>query len=165
MASSVLITNSVKLAREVKAELKKQLKNLKRRDIAFKSANKYGAIIITKSLVSAVEIANRIAPEHLEIMTKKPSAILPEIKNAGAVFLGQWTPEPLGDYAAGPNHILPTSSTARFSSPLGVYDFIKRTSLISSSKSGFMNLAGTVETFADVEGLEAHGNTVRVRRI
>jgi histidinol dehydrogenase len=164
MASSVLITNSVKLARDVETELKIQLKNLKRRDIAFKSASKYGAIIITKSLGSAVEISNRIAPEHLEIMTKKPSAILPEIKNAGAVFLGQWTPEPLGDYAAGPNHTLPTSSTARFSSPLGVYDFIKRTSLISSSRSGFMNLAGTVETFADIEGLEAHGNTVRVRQ-
>ena len=165
MASSVLITNSGKLARDVEAELKIQLKNLKRRDIAFKSASRYGAIIITKSLGSAVEIANRIAPEHLEIMTKKPSEILPKIKNAGAIFLGQWTPEPLGDYAAGPNHTLPTSSTARFSSPLGVYDFIKRTSLISSSKSGFMDLAGTVETFADVEGLEAHGNTVRVRRI
>jgi histidinol dehydrogenase len=97
-------------------------------------------------------------------MTRKPSALLPGIKNAGAVFLGQWMPEPFGDYAAGPNHTLPTGGTARFSSPLGVYDFIKRTSLLNSTKSGFMGLAETVETIADVEGLEAHGNTVRIRR-
>ncbi|MBI4682665.1 MAG: histidinol dehydrogenase [Nitrospirae bacterium] len=163
IASSVLITDSVALAEKVLCELPKQLKKLKRQDIARKSLRKYGAIIITKDLVSAVELANRIAPEHLEIMTRKPSGLLPNIRNAGAVFLGQWTPEPLGDYAAGPNHTLPTGGTARFSSPLGVYDFIKRTSLINASKEGFAKLAGTVETMADVEGLEAHGNTVRVR--
>lgn len=164
MASSVLITDSKRLAGEVRAELADQLRVLKRKEIAKKSLRKYGAVIITGNLARAADIANRIAPEHLEIMTARPADILPAIRNAGAVFLGQWTPEPLGDYAAGPNHTLPTGGTARFSSPLGVYDFVKRTSLINSSKSGFMKLAGMVETIADVEGLEAHGNTVRIRR-
>ncbi len=163
IASSVLITDSAALAEKVQSELQGQLKKLKRQDIAKKSLRKYGAIIITNNMDDAIEIANRIAPEHLEIMTRKPASLLPNVKNAGAVFLGQWTPEPLGDYAAGPNHTLPTGGTARFSSPLGVYDFIKRTSLINASKEGFAGLAGTVETIADVEGLEAHGNTVRVR--
>ncbi|HDY99859.1 MAG TPA: histidinol dehydrogenase [Nitrospirae bacterium] len=164
MASSILVTDSEVIAEEAKSEIAKQLKALKRKDMAKKSLKKYGAIILTKNLTDAVETANRIAPEHLEVMTAKPAGLLPKIKNAGAIFLGQWTPEPLGDYAAGPNHTLPTGGTARFSSPLGVYDFIKRTSLLNSSKSGFMKLAGIVETLADVEGLEAHGNTVRVRR-
>jgi len=164
MASSVLITDSMHLAERVSIELSIQLKKLRRKDIAGKSLLKYCAIIVTGNLKKAADIANRIAPEHLEIMTKNPSRLLPEIKNAGAVFLGQWTPEPLGDYAAGPNHTLPTGGTARFSSPLGVYDFIKRTSLINATKKGFNGLAGTVETIADVEGLEAHGNTVRVRK-
>jgi len=164
MASSVLITDSKNLAERVSIELSIQLKKLRRKDIARKSLLKYCAIIITGNLKKAADIANRIAPEHLEIMTKEPARLLPKIKNAGAVFLGQWTPEPLGDYAAGPNHTLPTGGTARFSSPLGVYDFIKRTSLINATKKGFIGLAGTVETIADVEGLEAHGNTVRVRK-
>jgi histidinol dehydrogenase len=164
MASSILITDSSVLAEAVKKDLAGQIRKLKRKEIARKSLNKYGAIIITKNLDKAADIANQIAPEHLEIMTKAPSKILPMIRNAGAVFLGKWTPEPMGDYAAGPNHTLPTGGTARFSSPLGVYDFVKRTSLLDFSRAGFMGLADTVETFADVEGLEAHGNTVRVRR-
>ena len=163
MASSVLVTDSESLAVKVKEELAGQMKDLKRKEIAKKSLSRYGVIIIAKNLNRAADIANRIAPEHLEIMTKGPAELMPEIKNAGAIFLGQWTPEPLGDYAAGPNHTLPTGGTARFSSPLGVYDFIKRTSIINASKSGFAGLAGTVETLADVEGLEAHGNTVRER--
>lgn len=163
MASSVLITDSKTLAGKVRVELKKQLSNLERKGIAAKSLKKYGAIILVKSIKAAAELANHIAPEHLEIMTEKPMSLLPLVKNAGAIFIGSWTPEPLGDYAAGPNHTLPTSGTARFSSPLGVYDFIKRTSLINASRSGFMKLADTVRTLADVEGLEAHGNTVRVR--
>ncbi|HBH61607.1 MAG TPA: histidinol dehydrogenase [Nitrospiraceae bacterium] len=163
MASSILITDSLMLAEAVKKDLADQIRKLKRKDIARKSLNKYGAIIITRNLDKAGHIANQIAPEHLEIMTRAPSKMLPMIRNAGAVFLGKWTPEPMGDYAAGPNHTLPTGGTARFSSPLGVYDFIKRTSLLDFSKAGFMGLADTVETFADVEGLEAHGNTVRVR--
>lgn len=163
MASSILITNSESLVKKVSQELSLQLKNLKRKDIAKKSIDKYGAIIITKSINTAIDIANQIAPEHLEIMTKVPAKLLPKIKNAGAIFLGEWTPETVGDYAAGPNHTLPTGGTARFSSPLGVYDFIKRSSLLNFKKQGFMNLAKTVKTFADTEGLEAHGNTVRVR--
>jgi len=163
LASSVLITNSSSLADKAYAEVARQLKALKRKHIAKKSLDKYGAIIVTKNIQEAVELANTIAPEHLEIMTKKLEALLPEIKNAGAIFLGKWTPEALGDYSAGPNHTLPTGGTARFFSPLGVYDFIKRSSILSFTKAGFMNLAKTVETIADVEGLEAHGNTVRVR--
>lgn len=164
MASCVLITDSAVLAQEVQAEIIKQLRVLKRKEIVKKSLNKYGAIIITENIRKAADIANRIAPEHLEIMTKTPTQILPYIKNAGAIFLGKWTPEPMGDYTAGPNHTLPTGGTARFSSPLGVYDFIKRTSLLNFSKTGFIGLADTVETFADIEGLEAHGNTVRIRK-
>ena len=163
MASSILLTDSRQLADRVKTELAKQTKKLIRKEIAKKSLKNYGAIIITKNMDNAAGLANRIAPEHLEIMTKGPSGLIPKIRNAGAIFLGQWTPEPLGDYAAGPNHTLPTGGTARFSSPLGVYDFIKRTSLLNFSKSGFMGLAKTVETFADLEGLEAHGNTIRER--
>jgi histidinol dehydrogenase len=164
MASSILITDSEVLAGAVKKELAKQLRNLRRKDIAEKSLQKYGAVIVTRDISEAVDIANRISPEHLEVMTRNPEALLPKIRSAGAVFLGKWTPEPLGDYAAGPNHTLPTGGTARFSSPLGVYDFTKRTSLIHSTQKGFQALAKTVETLADVEGLEAHGNTVRIRK-
>ena len=163
MASSILVTNSETVAKKVQQELGTQLENLKRKNIAKKSIDKYGAIIITKDLNTAVDIANQIAPEHLEIMTRLPARFLPKIKNAGAIFLGEWTPEPMGDYSAGPNHTLPTGGTARFSSPLGVYDFIKRSSLLSFKKEGFMKLAKTVETFADTEGLKAHGNTIRIR--
>ncbi|MDH4028951.1 MAG: histidinol dehydrogenase, partial [Nitrospirota bacterium] len=144
MASSVLVTDSRALAAKVRTELSVQMKKLKRREIAKKSLDSYGAIMITKDMESAAELANTIAPEHLEIMTKRPSALVPLIRNAGAIFLGKWTPEPLGDYAAGPNHTLPTGGTARFSSPLGVYDFVKRTSLLDFSRAGFAGLAKTV---------------------
>ncbi|MBI4653994.1 MAG: histidinol dehydrogenase [Nitrospirae bacterium] len=163
MASSILITNSMAFAKKVSDELKNQLNKLKRKDIAKRSIDKYGVIIITKNLNDAVDIANRISPEHLEIMTYNPEDLLPKIKNAGAIFLGEWSPEPLGDYSAGPNHTLPTGGTARFSSPLGVYDFIKRSSIINFKKEGFIRLADAVKTIADIEGLEAHGNTIRVR--
>jgi histidinol dehydrogenase len=163
MASPVLITDSELLAKKVADEISRQLKNLKRKNIAKKSIDKYGAVIITKNLDAAADMANQIAPEHLEIMTRVPAGILPKIKNAGAIFLGQWTPETLGDYAAGPNHTLPTCGTARFSSPLGVYDFIKRTNLLNFTKDGFKKLSKAVETFADTEGLEAHANTIRIR--
>lgn len=164
LASSVLITDSKSLADAVDREIKKQLYKLKRKDIAGKSIDNYGAIIITRDIKNAVDLSNQIAPEHLEIMTEKPMDTLPMIKNAGAIFLGQWTPEPLGDYSAGPNHTLPTGGTAKFSSPLGVYDFVKRSSLLSFTKEGFIKLSRTVETIADIEGLEAHGNTIRVRK-
>ena len=163
MASSILITHSESLAKKVCQELDLQFKNLKRKNIVQKSFYKYGAIIITKKLESAIDIANQIAPEHLEIMTRMPARFLPRIKNAGAIFLGEWTPEPLGDYSAGPNHTLPTGGTARFSSPLGVYDFIKRSSLINFKKESFRNLAKNVEIFANTEGLEAHSRTVSIR--
>jgi len=162
-ASSILITDSGRLADAVRKELLVRLDSLKRKEIAGKSIAGYGSIIVTKSLKEAAGIANRTAPEHLEIMTRHPEKILPMIKNAGAIFLGNWTPEALGDYAAGPNHTLPTGGTARFSSPLGVYDFVKRSSFLSFSRDGFRKLARTVETIADAEGLEAHGNTIRVR--
>jgi histidinol dehydrogenase len=163
MASSILITDSKVLAGEVRNEIALQLKGLKRKKIIKRSIDRYGAIIISKDLNEAAEIANRIAPEHLEIMTRDPARFLPRIHNAGAIFIGEWTPETIGDYGAGPNHTLPTGGTARFSSPLGVHDFIKRTSLLNSRKEGFTRLAKLAETFADTEGLEAHGNTVRVR--
>lgn len=163
LASPVLITDSKKLADTVRGELEGQLSRLRRKEIATKSLDNYGAIIITKNIKDAVELSNSIAPEHLEIMTEKPMDLLPMIKNAGAIFLGQWTPETLGDYSAGPNHTLPTGGTARFSSPLGVYDFIKRSSLLNFTKDGFKKLAKTVRTIAAVEGLEAHEKTIRVR--
>ncbi len=162
-ASAVVITDSLGLAEKVKTEIDRQLQELKRKDIALSSLSNYGAIIITKDLKEAADIASRIAPEHLELMVKKPRTLLPYIRNAGAIFLGKWTPEPLGDYIAGPNHTLPTGGTARFSSPLGVYDFIKRSSLIEFSEKGFRRLAPFVETIAEVEGLEAHARSVKVR--
>ena len=164
MASSVLITDSLDLAEKVKIELKKQMGFLNRKEIARKSLRKYGAIIFVKNIKDAARISDSIAPEHLEIMTERPAEYARNIHNAGAIFLGKWTPEPLGDYAAGPNHTLPTGGTARFSSPLGVYDFMKRTSLLHATKKGFIELSDTVQTLADTEGLEAHGNTVRVRK-
>jgi len=164
MASSVLITDSESMAKKAVSEIENQLKSLKRKDIAKKSIDRFGAVILVKDLKRAVELANRIAPEHLEIMTKTPIRLLSAIKNAGSIFLGEWSPEALGDYAAGPNHTLPTGGTARFSSPLGVYDFMKRSSILSAKRDGFMALADSVETLADAEGLEAHGNTIRVRR-
>jgi len=163
LASSVLITDSKILAEDVSEEIERQMAKLKRRAIASKSLKNYGAVIITKDIAGAVKLSNDIAPEHLEIMTGRPAAVLPEIKKAGAIFLGRWTPETLGDYSAGPNHTLPTGGTARFFSPLGVYDFIKRSSLLSFTREGFMKIAKTVETIADIEGLEAHGNTIRIR--
>jgi len=164
LASSILVTPSDSIIESVTKELRSQLKALKRHEIAKKSLQKYGAIIKTKSVDGATALANAIAPEHLEIMTEAPEEVVAKVKNAGAAFLGQWTPEPLGDYSAGPNHTLPTGGTARFSSPLGVYDFIKRTSLLEFSPKGFVQLADTVESLADAEGLEAHAKTIRVRR-
>jgi histidinol dehydrogenase len=162
-ASSILITDSRRLADAVDKELKRQLTILKRRETARKSIDNYGAIIVTKDIKDAVELSNQIAPEHLEVMTEESMNILPMIKNAGAIFLGEWTPEALGDYSAGPSHTLPTGGTARFSSPLGVYDFMKRSSLLSFTKNGFTKLAETVKTIASVEGLEAHENTIKIR--
>ena len=162
-ASSILITDSRRVADAVDKEVGRQLGRLKRKEIARKSIDNYGAIIITKDIKDAAELSNHIAPEHLEVMTEEPMNVLPVIKNAGAIFLGEWTPEALGDYSAGPNHTLPTSGTARFSSPLGVYDFVKRSSILSFTKDGFSKLAETVKTIASAEGLNAHENTITIR--
>lgn len=163
LASSVLVTDSPALAEAVVDALKIQLRQLKRREIAEKSLKAFGAIILTESVEVACTIANAIAPEHLEVMTEQPERLIALLSNAGAIFLGQWTPEPLGDYAAGPNHTLPTGGTARFSSPLGVYDFMKRTSILQFDADGFAGLAEAVSLIADAEGLEAHANTIRIR--
>ncbi len=160
LASSILITDSPALALAVRHELAEQLGTLMRREIAQKSIDAFGALIVVKDITAAADLANTIAPEHLEIMTRKPQHLLSIIRNAGAIFLGEWTPEAIGDYAAGPNHTLPTGGTARFSSPLGVYDFMKRTSLMRFSRDGFMKIAETVKTIAGAEGLEAHGNAI-----
>jgi histidinol dehydrogenase len=164
LASSILITDSIELAQKVSNEVDARLPELKRHKIARASLANYGAIVIAGNIEEAVGFSNLIAPEHLEIMTEKPENILPMIENAGAIFLGPWAPEALGDYAAGPNHTLPTGGTARFFSPLGVYDFCKRSSMLSFSRKGFLRLSKIVETIADAEGLEAHGDTIRVRK-
>ena len=163
-ASSVLITDSRPLASAVSGEIGLLLGKLKRKKIARASLANYGAIIVTRNIREAVSLSNAIAPEHLEVMTRRPIDLVPMIENAGAIFLGPWSPEALGDYSAGPNHTLPTGGTARFSSPLGVYDFCKRSSVLGFTREGFLRLAGVVETIADIEGLEAHGDTIRVRK-
>lgn len=157
LASSILVTTSRRMAKEVSDEVGRQIKKLKREEIARASIERYGVIIIAKDLAEATDISNGIAPEHLELFVERPFELLGSIKNAGAVFLGHYTPEAAGDYIAGPNHTLPTGGTARFSSPLGVYDFVKRMSVVSFSRSSFEKLGGSVKRFADLEGLEAHG--------
>jgi histidinol dehydrogenase len=163
MAAAVLLTNSEDLARKVSLEIYRQMKTLSRKVTAEKSLTKYGAIIITKNMEEAVDIANHFAPEHLELMVKNPKKILNKIKNAGSVFLGSFTPEALGDYTAGTNHILPTGGTARFSSPLGVYDFYKRMSVLSFSKESFNKMSVPTAHFAQMEGLDAHAKSVLMR--
>ena len=163
LASGILLTTSTKMAEAVAREVEKQLRELKREAIARVSIERYGAIIITKNLAEAADITNRIAPEHLELFVKKPFELLKKIKNAGAIFLGPNTPEPIGDYMAGPNHTLPTGGTARFSSPLGTEDFIKRSNVLSFSKKAVEKLGKSVVRFTEMEGLGAHGRSVVIR--
>ncbi|MEJ5172704.1 MAG: histidinol dehydrogenase [Hydrogenothermaceae bacterium] len=164
LAASILITTSNKLAEDVKNVLYNELlKDFSRKDIAEKSLENYGHIFIVDDLNTACEVANYIAPEHLEIITKNPFDLLEKIKHAGAIFLGEYSTEPLGDYILGPNHVLPTSGSARFSSPLGVYDFVKRSSVIYVSKSGFDRVAKHAINMAKSEGLDAHRLSVEVR--
>jgi len=163
LASGILLTTSTRMAEAVAREVEKQLRELKREAIARVSIERYGAIVITKNLAEAADIANRIAPEHLELFVKKPFELLKKIKNAGAIFLGPNTPEPIGDYMAGPNHTLPTGGTARFSSPLGTEDFIKRSNVLSFSKKGVEKLGKSVVRFTEMEGLGAHGRSVVIR--
>jgi len=163
MSSAVLLTPEEALAAGVAAELEIQLKTLSKRDVAEKSLRDFGALIITKNLEEAVSIANGFAPEHLELMIAAPKEMLNKVKNAGAIFLGNNTPEVLGDYMAGPNHILPTGGTARFSSPLGVYDFVKRTSIIHFSHDALQKYGKETARFADIEGFEAHSRSATLR--
>jgi histidinol dehydrogenase len=163
LASSILVTDSADIAKAVAAAVEEQLKDLPRREIARKSLSGFGAIMMVSDLDAAIELANRIAPEHLELQIKDPFAAVGQIRNAGAVFLGDYTPEPIGDYIAGPNHVLPTAGTARFSSALSVDAFIKKTSLIRYSKTAFGREAKDVIRLAEIEGLDAHANSVKIR--
>ncbi|MBR3692393.1 MAG: histidinol dehydrogenase [Clostridia bacterium] len=163
MASAVLVTESADLAAAVSAELERQIPLLSRAEIARESIDRRGRILITSDIAAAVELANELAPEHLEICTEDPFRWLPAVKNAGSVFLGRWCPEALGDYFAGPNHTLPTSGTARFASPLSVDDFIKKYSYTYYTKDALAEVYEKIGRFADREGLGAHAKSVRIR--
>lgn len=162
-SSAVLVTDSLPLAQAVQREVEVQLERLPRREIARRSVEENGKILLTRSLDAAVDAANRIAPEHLELCVEDPFALLPRIRNAGSIFLGRSAPEALGDYFAGPNHTLPTSGTARFSSPLGVDDFIKRSSFLYYSQDVLAEAAPRIAEFARREGLEGHARSVLIR--
>ena len=164
LASAVMVTTSARLAELVAAEIERQLAELPRREIAQRSIEGNGRVIVAESLDDAVEIANALAPEHLEVYTSDPFALLPRLVNAGSIFLGGYTPEPVGDYFAGPNHTLPTSGTARFSSPLSGADFVKRSSYIHYTKEALKEAGEKIAAFAESEGLQAHANAVRIRR-
>ena len=163
LAASILVTNSKELAKNVAEQLEIQLKELEREEIARTSIENQGRIIITKTIDEAIKISNEIAPEHLELAVSNPFELLTRVKNAGSIFMGHNTPEPLGDYLAGPNHTLPTSGTAKFSSPLSVDDFIKKSSFIYYSKKGLEEVKDKVIKFAESEGLTAHARSVSKR--
>ncbi len=164
MASSILITDSQDLADNTLKALEKQIENLSRKDTAKKSIESFGAVMKVPDIETAIKLSNRLAPEHLELIVKKPFNYLEQIHNAGALFLGPYTPEPMGDYIAGPNHVLPTAGTARFSSALSVENFIKKTSLIHYSKQAFNREADNVIELAQIEGLTAHANCIKIRK-
>lgn len=163
LASSILVTTDEKLADDVISQVEIQLEALARKDIAKSSIDNFGAAIVCDSLEKAIEVANLIAPEHLEVHTQNPLELLGALDNAGSIFLGQYAPEALGDYFAGPNHVLPTSGTARFYSPLSVYDFIKRSSYIYYTKQALCNAKDNIVLMAEKEGLGAHANSVKIR--
>jgi histidinol dehydrogenase len=163
MASSILITTDATIAEETSDEVENYLKTLQRETIARTSIDNRGVIIVTSSMEEALELMNEIAPEHLEVMTANAFELLPYIKHAGAIFLGENTPEPIGDYIAGPNHTLPTGSTAKFYSPLNVENFMKKSSIINFSKNAIDELGEACALLADTEGLTAHAKSVRVR--
>jgi len=164
-AAAILLCTSGKFAEKVRLEVGKQLADLPRKTIAESSLRKFGAILRVKSLAEAARISNQLAPEHLELAVKNPWDLLPKIENAGAIFLGHISPEPIGDYVAGPNHVLPTGGTARFSSPLGVYDFLKRSSLICLSPGGLKKLSPPAMHLARMENLEGHRRSVERRQL
>jgi histidinol dehydrogenase len=163
MASSILITPSKKLAEAVSAAVERLLGELERETIARTSIEERGAIIVTQDLAEACDLMNRIAPEHLEIVTQNPFDLLPFIRHAGAIFLGEHTPEPIGDYIAGPNHTLPTGGTARFYSPLSTEHFLKKSSLISFSRQALEEIGEAAAILAEAEGLGAHARSITKR--
>lgn len=163
LASAILITTSKKLADEVNQYIEKMVPNLSRSTILEKSLENYGYILLAESLDEAIDVVNEIASEHLEIVTAKPFEVMTKIKNAGAIFLGSYSSEPLGDYFAGPNHVLPTNGTAKFFSPLGVDDYVKKSSIIYYSKEALEVVHEDIEKFAKAEGLTAHANSIHVR--
>ena len=163
MAACICVSCDKALAQEILREIEKQMVKLSRRDIISRSLSAYGAVVVADNLEQAVEFSNRIAPEHLELCVEKPEKLLPLIKNAGAVFMGHYSPEPLGDYFAGPSHVLPTSGTARFFSPVNLDDFVKKTSVINYSREALKEVHKDIELFARFEGLTAHENSVKIR--
>jgi len=163
LSSAILVTDSAKIARQVAAAVDNQLTALPRRAIARESLNRFGAILVVKDLAAAIALANRIAPEHLELQIDDPFEYMGQIRNAGAVFLGHYTPEPVGDYIAGPNHVLPTAGTARFASALSVDHFVKTSSIIHYSRTAFKREAADVIRLAETEGLHAHARSIKVR--
>lgn len=163
LASAILITTSMELAEAVSEQVEVFISELSRTDIMRKSIDNYGYILVADSMEDAIDAANEIASEHLEVLTKNPFEIMTKIQNAGAIFLGEYSSEPLGDYFAGPNHILPTNGTAKFFSPLSVDDFIKKSSIISYSRSALESVHKDIEFFAEKEGLTAHANSIKVR--
>ena len=165
LASSIVITDSAELAGKVAEEAEKQLQKLPREEITRASLDRNGLIIVTEDIMQAVELANVSAPEHMEILTEQPFQLLPYVRHAGAVFLGAYSPEPLGDYFAGPNHVLPTGGTARYYSVLNVETFMKRTSIISYTQAQLDAVSDDVIRLAEAEGLQAHANAVRLRKL
>ena len=163
MASAILITTSAKLAKQVSAEVHQFVAVLSRSEIIQKSLDNYGYILVAENMEDAIDAVNEIASEHMEIVTRDPFHIMTKIKNAGAIFIGEYSSEPLGDYFAGPNHVLPTNGTAKFFSPLSVDDFIKKSSIISYSREALEKVHKDIEQFAECERLTAHANSVRVR--
>ncbi len=163
LASAILVTTSMELAKKVSDEADAFVKQLSRKDILEKSLENYGYILVAQNMEEAIDTANDIASEHLEIVTKNPFDTMTRIKNAGAIFLGEYSSEPLGDYFAGPNHVLPTNGTAKFFSPLGVDDFIKKSSIISYSREALEPVSGDIIKFAESERLTAHANSIKVR--
>lgn len=163
LASAILITSSEEIADETARELERQIVSLERKDIIRSSIDSFGAVIVTGSIMSAVELANSLAPEHLEIQVREPMSYLGQLDNVGSVFMGQYSPEPLGDYFAGPNHVLPTGGTARFFSPLSVESFVKRSQFICYTKQALLDARDDITAIAEKEGLTAHAHAVNVR--
>ncbi|MCM1027144.1 MAG: histidinol dehydrogenase [Roseburia sp.] len=163
LASAILITTSRELAEQVSRQIDVFCESLSRKEIIRKSLEQYGYILIAESMADAIEAVNEIASEHLEILTADPFSVMTKVRNAGAIFLGEYSSEPLGDYFAGPNHILPTNGTAKFFSPVSVDDFVKKTSIISYSREALQKVHRQIETFAESEGLTAHANSIKVR--